>query len=532
MSRRAGGNSSDICCIASSFGLSVKVGVQTLVSEWYVKSESGELGPYSAPEIRQFAATGRITSSTPIRNGRQGLWTAAGRVSGLMVQLPQATRGNISHTPPPLRKSRTDLQQPVSDVPQRKTNLLQGQVALVVQKKFLVIGGGILGGVMLIAVAVTMLSGRGGEAPEGGTRKVAAASESPVASVPDDGAARKLTSEQIVAQADASVACVRGRFGGGTGFLVRPGIVATNRHVIGLEFIDDIQIRFPSAAANMQGPYSVELQYEDPDLDLAFLAVASSLSPLKTAPDYSFRRGQEILVIGSPDIGNSSSGSFVLQNAVSRGVMSTQAIIDGQEFYQLGMSVNPGNSGGPVLDQQGRVLGVVTSKATAAEGVAFCIPLGKVMSSLNRMDGLSPKEVVAIRVKHRLRTVFIFIAVDSELHKTGMQAYASAMESALNNGLSVNVGLEAVKSEVEARLPARDAVLLARLEQEISRIAVDPEVTEGTRQLFVDFWTNYIELKSYVQEPRGNFETYRAKYNELADVHDRLVQSLKLLLGV
>src|SRR6202044_2859571 len=149
-----------------------------------------------------------------------------------------------------------------------------------------------------------------------------------------------------------------------------PGIVATNAHVIEGEFISNLEIRFPSAPAGKQGPLQAELLYEDPKRDLAFLAVATDLPSTEVAPSYSFVKGEDILVIGNPGLGD----EVVLENAISRGVMSSKMVIEGKNFLQMSMSINPGNSGGPVFDSSGRVIGVATLKATKAEAVAFCIP--------------------------------------------------------------------------------------------------------------------------------------------------------------
>jgi len=55
---------------------------------------------------------------------------------------------------------------------------------------------------------------------------------------------------------------------------------------------------------------------------------------------------------------------------------------------------------------------------------------------------------------------------------------------------------------------------------------------DSTRQRVVGFWTNYLEIKSYVENPRVTYSSYRAKYSELSDAHDRFAESVKLLLGV
>ena len=107
----------------------------------------------------------------------------------------------------------------------------------------------------------------------------------------------------------------------------------------------------------------------------------TDLSPLEIDPSYQFRRGQEVTVIGNPGIGN----KLVLENAVSRGVMSTTAVIEGQSFYQLSIAINPGNSGGPVIDSTGRVIGVATLKATSLEATAFCIPANDLLLAIDQV---------------------------------------------------------------------------------------------------------------------------------------------------
>ena len=174
-----------------------------------------------------------------------------------------------------------------------------------------------------------------------------------------------LTTEQIAARCEKSIALVSGKYATGTGFLVRPSVLVTNAHVLALERIEEVVVTFPAQKVSM----TPELVYEDPQRDLALFAVRSDLPALEVQSDYKFRRGQEVTVIGNPGVGNK-----VLENAVSRGVMSTQVTVEGQTFYQLNIAVNPGNSGGPTIDSFGKVIGVVSAKNFKLEAMAFCIP--------------------------------------------------------------------------------------------------------------------------------------------------------------
>ncbi|WP_165072609.1 HEAT repeat domain-containing protein [Paludisphaera rhizosphaerae] len=182
--------------------------------------------------------------------------------------------------------------------------------------------------------------------------------------------AAPLTSAEIVARVEPSVAVVRGKGKTGTGFMVAPGLLATNAHVIEGANSKDLEVRFPSAPDGKKGPFPAEVVFRRRGRDLAILKVAADLPPLEIADAYKFQKGADVLVIGNPGFGK----DMVLENAVSRGVMSTKAAIEGRDYYQMSIAINPGNSGGPVVDGAGKVVGVATLKSNLLEGTAFCVP--------------------------------------------------------------------------------------------------------------------------------------------------------------
>ena len=337
-----------------------------------------------------------------------------------------------------------------------------------------------------------------------------------------------LTTEEIVAKSEASVAFIKGRMSSGTGFLIRPGILATNRHVIDEELMRHITVHFPSASEDDRGPYVANVLYVDDETDFALLTVDTTLPPLHSAEKYAFRRGQEILVIGNPGV----SSDVVLKNAVSRGVMSTQTVIDGQQYNQLGLSINPGNSGGPVLDQSGHVIGVVTLKAAKKEGLGFSIPIQAVNAGLSKASSM-PKDTIAKNQSiHRARAVLRRVAHIGTRYATAMGIYTRAMALGIDSGGSAEDGLDKIRDEMESKLASFDQDLIGDLKKELLSLSNDPHIPDSTRQRLVDLWTNFQELKSYTDEPRGSYNSYRAKSNELSDSHDRLTEALKLLLGV
>src|SRR5207253_1251572 len=88
------------------------------------------------------------------------------------------------------------------------------------------------------------------------------------------------------------------------------------------------------------------------------------------------------------------------------GVMSTTLTINGHEYFQLGIAVNPGNSGGPAIDLAGQVIGVVVARDPRKQSLAFCIPAERLNDALAKYGLLSKQEVAGAGSQHRLRVVY------------------------------------------------------------------------------------------------------------------------------
>jgi S1-C subfamily serine protease len=239
-----------------------------------------------------------------------------------------------------------------------------------------------------------------------GAEAVAAASKSKVSTasamskvVKRPRPAHPLSSAEIATESEASIAMITGDGSVGTGFLVRPGLIATNAHVIDDEFANSIRVRFPSAPEKaQQGPFPAELLYQDDRRDLAFLRVKSPLPPLPIADAYTFRKGEDVTVIGNPGAG----GELILENAISRGLMSTKTAIEGERYYQLSIAVNPGNSGGPVFNSYGEVIGVVTRKSAMQEALAFCVPVEDLNLAIEKVVTYPQDKIEHEQSRHRL----------------------------------------------------------------------------------------------------------------------------------
>jgi serine protease Do len=146
----------------------------------------------------------------------------------------------------------------------------------------------------------------------------------------------------------------------GTGFVIdKSGLIATNLHVIG----EARPIGVQTADGKSLVVKSVEAS--DRSLDLAIVRVDSTdLTPLELAVGESPAAGEPVVVMGNPQ---------GLKHSVVSGVVSGAREIDGRTMLQLAIPVEPGNSGGPVLDLQGRVLGIVTMKSAVTENLGFAV---------------------------------------------------------------------------------------------------------------------------------------------------------------
>lgn len=158
----------------------------------------------------------------------------------------------------------------------------------------------------------------------------------------------------------------------GSGVLVSPdGWVLTAAHVIGATGTPTVRTRGGTSA-----PATVVRIDRGHDLALLRTTVGDGacLAPqLSVAPP-----GTEVFAVGSP-LGQG------LEFSVSKGVISGVREVEGRRFLQTDASVNAGNSGGPLLDETGKIVGIVSWKVAGRglEGIAFGVPTD---SALKRLD--------------------------------------------------------------------------------------------------------------------------------------------------
>ena len=302
----------------------------------------------------------------------------------------------------------------------------------------------------------------------------------------------------------------------GTGFLVRPGVLATNAHVIDSEFVTTLRVRFPSAEKDQQGPMTTELLFEDTRRDLAFLKVKSSLPPLRIADSYTFRKGEDITAIGNPGAG----GELILENAISRGVMSTKTSLEGQRYYQLGIAVNPGNSGGPVFNSFGDVIGVVTRKSAMQEQLAFCIPVEDLTLALEKVMNFPQDAIDRQQSHHRLVLAVKELGAGGALYTVGIGIKRNQNQTPAKPKRRVFGGL------YDAAIKRLEQQTFPRMKAEAARVRDDRLVPKATRDKVGQLADNLEKLRAlYV----GNAPAAPANNNQLAQMkatHTRLLVDL------
>ncbi|WP_343532030.1 serine protease [Pedobacter sp.] len=169
---------------------------------------------------------------------------------------------------------------------------------------------------------------------------------------------------------------------GGTGFAISGnGYIITNYHVV--RGADSVHVQ------NGSGSYKAKSFYSDPVNDIAILKISDKrFEGLPTLP-YTIKRGasgigESVFTLGFP------KDDIVLGD----GYVSSRNGINGDTLaYQVAIPVNPGNSGGPLLDNSGNVVGIINGKENKTDGATFAVKSKYIMEALNAIpqDSLSRK---------------------------------------------------------------------------------------------------------------------------------------------
>jgi S1-C subfamily serine protease len=338
---------------------------------------------------------------------------------------------------------------------------------------------------------------------------------------------KEKNSEQIYERCSPSVAMIRFKVGkaegGGTGFMIRPGLLATNAHVIEDALPEDLKIYYPSVKELKDTPFAGRVIYCDRKRDLAFLAVEPKVPPLRLADNFEFKGGKSITIIGCPAVGKKQ-----LKNAVNTGNLSTETEVEKMPFYQLGAPVNAGNSGGPVFDNRGQVIGVVTLKATQQESIGYCIPWLDLKNRLEALEKEDPYKTAALgQSNHNILVLRERIAGMSFMYLQIAARYTLAMQAT-----------RPAEEGIRRARPANDAILsrisiyLDGKHQAIGdKLVNDPNLPAEVRKKFGELWKTYQELKGLAENPKAPANAYASKMQDLANRFESQIKALRESLG-
>jgi serine protease Do len=156
-------------------------------------------------------------------------------------------------------------------------------------------------------------------------------------------------------------------YGAGSGFIVSPdGVILTNAHVV--RDADEVTVKLQD-----RREFRAKVLGSDPRTDVAVLKIdAKNLPVVPLGNTRNLKVGEWVLAIGSP---------FGLESTVTAGVVSAKGrTIDnnGVQFIQTDVAVNPGNSGGPLFNTRGEVVGInsqIYSQTGGYQGLSFAIPI-------------------------------------------------------------------------------------------------------------------------------------------------------------
>uniref|UniRef100_K3WPP6 PDZ domain-containing protein n=1 Tax=Globisporangium ultimum (strain ATCC 200006 / CBS 805.95 / DAOM BR144) TaxID=431595 RepID=K3WPP6_GLOUD len=178
----------------------------------------------------------------------------------------------------------------------------------------------------------------------------------------------------------------------GSGFIIQSkGLLVTNAHVVArCNRYSKIQVTFVDGSK-----YPATIHSADPLSDIALLQIESDelreWPTIKLGSSSDVRAGEWVCALGSP---------FSLQHSVSAGIISAVARHSselgypqkGGEFIQTDAAINSGNSGGPLVNLDGEVIGINTMKVDGSVGISFAIPMDTASQVINQL--LQHKKVV------------------------------------------------------------------------------------------------------------------------------------------
>ena len=183
----------------------------------------------------------------------------------------------------------------------------------------------------------------------------------------------------IIEDAIKSVVTIRTGVGQGTGFIIaNEGYIVTNAHVLADE---SGALSTPITAITYeQKIISADFIGYNGQLDIALLKISGNYNRLKLADSNEIQIGEKVIAIGNP---------LGLQFSVSEGIVSAtnrQGANGIEAYIQTDAALNPGNSGGPLINKKGQVIGINNFKVSGGESLGFALESNYIKDAINAIS--------------------------------------------------------------------------------------------------------------------------------------------------
>lgn len=211
----------------------------------------------------------------------------------------------------------------------------------------------------------------------------------------------------------------------GSGFLITPNIIATNYHVIENSHSGFVKFVNKDNIYEIEGVVGYDVAY-----DLALIKVGINDGTPLQLKSPSVDIGEKVFAIGNP---------LGLEGTISDGIVSGLREFDKFSVLQISAPISPGNSGGPVVNEKGEVIGVATFTFSEGQNINFAIPVKYLKNLLeNQISQVSLSSLVKVKTSSTFKKEKEFGGVN--FTKINVTSNGYGLQFSIKNNLRKKVG--------------------------------------------------------------------------------------------
>ncbi len=178
---------------------------------------------------------------------------------------------------------------------------------------------------------------------------------------------------EVIQKETQGVVTIKTDVSQGTGFIIDSrGFIVTNAHVLS-------GANYANVFTHNMKKYESQLVGYDLNMDLALLKINGDFYEMKLADSDEVQVGQKVIAIGNP-LGLSFTATEGIISAKDRKGINEKPI-----YFQTDVSLNPGNSGGPLINTKGEVIGINNFKISGAENIGFVLEINPAKKTINKI---------------------------------------------------------------------------------------------------------------------------------------------------